>query len=238
MMSGAEDEVVDNDEDDDEVAVAKMRSISTAQHASYRAKLEKKSQNSRSSFFRGSFFGRKSSSKKKESSTPTNQGALSALKEEAEEEEEGAEKQTGTGFNGTWIQSTLNNQSPVKGNNPASVLANASLNVIQKIHINQGQLRFIEMTGNNMNTVIEDFTVPINASSFTSSKYLTKAIKVRAYWEGQVLVIHRIFSSDNYEVVQRRELEENDNIIRITSVRKNALSGIESESMTLFHRKK
>jgi hypothetical protein len=88
-------------------------------------------------------------------------------------------------------------------------------------------------------TLIEDAKFDIGSEEFTTvMNKKRKAIKARCYWEGSVLVLHKVYPKSKYELFIRRELEDNGQTMRQVTVRKDVSSGSQSEFMAVFKRVK
>lgn len=102
----------------------------------------------------------------------------------------------------------------------------------------------IRMTRESLNlveidhkTLVEDTQFVIGSPDFiTIVNKRKKAIKARCYWEGGVLVVHKVIANAKYELFVRRELEEGGQQMRQVTIRKDKTTGTQSEQVAVFKR--
>jgi len=82
--------------------------------------------------------------------------------------------------------------------------------------------------------VQEDLLLVIGAAPIEKA-YGNKKLMCSCFFEGATLVVQQVNTAEAYETFVRRNLEENDSIIRLTATQRSLTTGEESESMSLFH---
>jgi hypothetical protein len=129
-------------------------------------------------------------------------------------------------FSGQWKQS----DSPSKG---VMKWMNRRARLRYSIKMTTESLHCIEM---DQNTVIEDARLDIGNKDYVAVKNKRKnLIKARCFWEGSVLVVHKIYTKPNYEIFIKRELDADGQRMRQVTIRKDVTSGTQTEFMVMFH---
>jgi hypothetical protein len=81
--------------------------------------------------------------------------------------------------------------------------------------------------------VLEDLTLVIGGAPIEKA-YGQKKLRCSCYWEGATLVVQQVNAAEGYELLVRRNLEEDGAQIRLTTTQRSLTTGEESESMSLF----
>ena len=120
-------------------------------------------------------------------------------------------------FSGIWKRN-----SDLTGSNNNSVKLGANLSFTNIISMSANQMRIQEFGGA---LKIEDTTYLLDSGEYIDTTYMKKRYKSRCYWEGATLVMHRMNVSDNYELVAKRDLEQDGGVIRLVSIYRNMITG-------------
>lgn len=79
-----------------------------------------------------------------------------------------------------------------------------------------------------------DLTYPVDGVQPTVTETLRKTYSDRVHFEGDALVVHRVHSLNDFEIIIKRYLEDNGTSLRQVTCHRNLITGEESESMSLF----
>lgn len=131
-----------------------------------------------------------------------------------------------TDFGGVWIQNNATHF------DAAQVDVNMSLT-----HTITMQKREVRVKESICGRVIDDNTFTVDSDE-VAVEYVGKACRVRVFFEGKTLVLHRIIDDDQVEYFIRRDLEDEGKVLRLVTLQRNLYTGEESESMTLFNNAK
>jgi hypothetical protein len=208
-------DLIDDEEDDDEIAVRKMRMVSSARQTDFTSKrLLADLQSPITSILKNSQDVRSLSTDK--------------IRSSLFDEPDVVIVQSKPDLSGIWKRSsgTFDNVST------NSSVAVSTLTFTHIISMTLNQIRIQEFGGT---LKMEDSTYTIDSQEYIKTTYMKKLYRSRCYWEGETLVMHRINVSDSYELLIKRDLEEKGTIIRLVSIYRNVVTGEEAESMSIFN---
>jgi len=100
--------------------------------------------------------------------------------------------------------------------------------------IKQDATTFMLREQDNSGRVLEDLTLVIGGPAIEKLYPQQKRLRCSCYWEGATLVVQQVNTAESYELVLRRNLEENGQQIRLVVIQRSLTTGEESESMSLF----
>lgn len=140
-------------------------------------------------------------------------------------------------FTGVWRRTNTSNYESFIGAQGAGFVQRklaASMALTHTIDMTDSSLRLREVGG----PLNKDTFYDIGSSSWIETEIVKRKFKEKCFWEGEVIVIHRIHILNDFELILKRYLEDAGRTVRLVSLHRNLGTGQEVEAISMFSKSK